>query len=310
MLNDLKTAFFLARCVICQKLIDTSPPPLYLCSHNPNNSLGLITHKLSHPNLSLYDIRARRRRQETEMDKTSQPALIVADAGEYEKEPIKAEIPLQRQRLERSLGEQIEERRIYAKKSVQNSESLTDFEVSEILSRTLNFGRPSVANEAEQAVGDDTSAKATDGLFTPDVSDVQTGVKPEEEIDLWMGWARTESNLNNARYYLARAGAVAKKYNLPIPELSDDEVRVSAKLQRDYKMKCALDSLSVEIAIAREREAQDMAKKWDIPTTELSYAEIKQLRQREIDIKSYQPAPSQGRSLEAFRERRVTEGKS
>ena len=71
---------------------------------------------------------------------------------------IKAEIQLQRQRLERALRDQIEQRRISVKASLQTSESLPEFDISEVLSRALTIVHPSMANEAEQTVGDHASA--------------------------------------------------------------------------------------------------------------------------------------------------------
>jgi hypothetical protein len=71
---------------------------------------------------------------------------------------IKAEIQLQRVRLERALREQVEQRRLSLKASAQTSESLPDFDISEVLSKALAIVHPSAATVAEQPVGDNTSA--------------------------------------------------------------------------------------------------------------------------------------------------------
>jgi hypothetical protein len=71
---------------------------------------------------------------------------------------IKAEIQLQRQRLERALGEQVTQRRLSQKAALQTSESLPDFDISDVLSKALTIVHPSTAAEAEQTVGDHASA--------------------------------------------------------------------------------------------------------------------------------------------------------
>ncbi|KAH6717215.1 hypothetical protein BKA61DRAFT_319974 [Leptodontidium sp. MPI-SDFR-AT-0119] len=62
---------------------------------------------------------------------------------------IKAEIQLQRQRLERGLRDQIEQQRIAAKALLQTSESLPNFDLSEVLSKALAIVHPSTAPEVE-----------------------------------------------------------------------------------------------------------------------------------------------------------------
>lgn len=64
---------------------------------------------------------------------------------------IKAEIQLQRQRLERALREQIEQQRLSAK--LQTSEAVPNFDVAEVLSKALAIVHPSTAAEAEPSVG-------------------------------------------------------------------------------------------------------------------------------------------------------------
>jgi hypothetical protein len=64
---------------------------------------------------------------------------------------IKAEIQLQRQRLERSLREQIEQQRLAAK--LQTSEGVPNFDVAEVLSKALAIVHPSTTAEVEPSVG-------------------------------------------------------------------------------------------------------------------------------------------------------------
>ncbi|CAL3965412.1 unnamed protein product [Diplocarpon coronariae] len=62
---------------------------------------------------------------------------------------IKAEIQLQRQRLERGLREQIDQQRIATKALLQTSESLPNFDISEVLSQALTIVHPFTTAEAE-----------------------------------------------------------------------------------------------------------------------------------------------------------------
>jgi hypothetical protein len=70
---------------------------------------------------------------------------------------IKAEIQLQRQRLERALREQVEQRRLSLKASSQTSESLPDFDISDVLSKALTIVHPTTAEEDEAAAADEAS---------------------------------------------------------------------------------------------------------------------------------------------------------
>jgi hypothetical protein len=89
---------------------------------------------------------------------TSAKAEINPILLEKSEDLIKAEIQLQRVRLERALREQVEQRRLSIKASAQTSESLPDFDISEVLSKALTIVHPSTAIVAEQPVGDHASA--------------------------------------------------------------------------------------------------------------------------------------------------------
>jgi hypothetical protein len=76
---------------------------------------------------------------------------------------IKAEMMLQRQRLERSLRDQIEDQRQKAKALLQTSESLPSFDISEVLLKAQALVNPSPSSHAEPAM--------TTGNTPADVSD-------------------------------------------------------------------------------------------------------------------------------------------
>jgi hypothetical protein len=102
---------------------------------------------------------------------------------------IKAEIQLQRQRIERALREQIEQQRIAAKALLQTSESLPNFDLSEVLSKALAIVHPSTTAEAP-SVGAHSSASDSfdENTFyssqhdTPEPSSSSAGQKEPVEV--------------------------------------------------------------------------------------------------------------------------------
>ncbi|KAH6673573.1 hypothetical protein B0J14DRAFT_591060 [Halenospora varia] len=77
---------------------------------------------------------------------------------------IKAEMQLQRQRLERALREQIEQQRITAKAMLQQSESLPNFDISEVLSKAQALVNPSTEAQQHQPMVDDELAATSDSF--------------------------------------------------------------------------------------------------------------------------------------------------
>jgi hypothetical protein len=78
---------------------------------------------------------------------------------------IKAEMMLQRQRLERSLRDQIEDQRQRAKALLQTSESLPSFDISEVLLKAQALVNPSPSAQTEPAmVTGDTPADNSDSF--------------------------------------------------------------------------------------------------------------------------------------------------
>jgi hypothetical protein len=78
---------------------------------------------------------------------------------------IKAEMMLQRQRLERSLRDQIEDQRQKAKALLQTSESLPSFDISEVLLKAQALVNPSPPNHTEPVMAtSDTQADVSDSF--------------------------------------------------------------------------------------------------------------------------------------------------
>lgn len=94
-------------------------------------------------------------------------AMPIAKPGNSEINPIllqksddliKAEINLQRQRVERALRDQLEKQRIATKAALQTSESLPNFDISEVLSNAQAIVPPATAAEAQPAMIEETPA--------------------------------------------------------------------------------------------------------------------------------------------------------
>lgn len=107
---------------------------------------------------------------------------------------IKAEIQLSRQRLERALREQIEQRRQTSRMALMLSESLPDFDLSDVLSIALNLVKPTSAAEAvaeaEVAAHVSASDSFDENTFyssqhdTPEKSTTSQGSRADEAIPL------------------------------------------------------------------------------------------------------------------------------
>jgi hypothetical protein len=103
---------------------------------------------------------------------------------------IKAEIQLQRQRLERALREQIDQQRLSQKALLQTSESLPNFDLSEVLTKALAIVHPHTTAEVEPSVGAHSSASDSfdENTFyssqhdTPEPSSSSQGQKGPGEI--------------------------------------------------------------------------------------------------------------------------------
>lgn len=75
---------------------------------------------------------------------------------------IRAEIQLQRQRLERGLREQMEQQKVVAKSQLQSSESLPNFDLTDVLSQALARVPPAILAPVEASV--DARSSASDSF--------------------------------------------------------------------------------------------------------------------------------------------------
>jgi RNase P subunit RPR2 len=122
-------------------------------------------------------------------------------------------------------------------------------------------------------------------LPIPELSDNDIYIKAEEEMEEYIRIARQYStNVGQAKEYEKRAQNIAKKYNILIPEFSDIEIHIKAKVEvENYMRKAYYDTFTMDEARYYEKKAQDIAKTHDLPIPELSNHDIEILRQRETE---------------------------
>ncbi|QSZ33553.1 hypothetical protein DSL72_005121 [Monilinia vaccinii-corymbosi] len=122
-----------------QAAVDSAPSSN---NHSPINYRAAVTNgqlaKQSVPTTSTKSVKT------SEID----PILL-----EKSDDLIKAEIQLQRQRLERALRDQMDQHRLAQKALLQTSESLPNFDLTEVLQKALAIVHPATAPEVEPSVG-------------------------------------------------------------------------------------------------------------------------------------------------------------
>lgn len=139
------------------RTVSSPNPPT--TSKPPNRSVSGTYHDMSSP---YYNNRSPNNQRASTSGLTTMPSKSQINPILLEKSDdlIKAEIQLQRQRLERSLREQIEQQRLAAK--LQTSEAVPNFDVAEVLAKALAIVHPSTTTEAEPSVGARSSSDSFD----------------------------------------------------------------------------------------------------------------------------------------------------
>jgi RNase P subunit RPR2 len=109
-----------------------------------------------------------------------------------------------------------------------------------------------------------------------ELSDTKIHVMAQEEVNELMRKAREYTwTVDHAREYEKDAQDMAKKYNLSIPKLSDDEIRTKAQEEINHIMVIAGDDwFDVDMAIYCEKKAQAVAKKYKLPIPKLTRNEL------------------------------------
>ncbi|KAB8301365.1 hypothetical protein EYC80_003242 [Monilinia laxa] len=122
---------------------------------------------------------------------------------------IKAEIQLQRQRLERALREQMDQHRLAQKALLQTSESLPNFDLTEVLQKALAIVHPATAPEVEPSVGAGSDSFDENSFYssqhdTPEPSNSSHSHKPtlneqaRGEVSIEARTAQTDPAINQA----------------------------------------------------------------------------------------------------------------
>lgn len=93
---------------------------------------------------------------------------------------VKAEIQLQRQRIERALEEQVYQRKIVSRQRISDQEAVPDFNISEVFAKALDIVKPTSSAENNGANATATSSDSFDEntFYSSQVND-----SPLEEID-------------------------------------------------------------------------------------------------------------------------------
>jgi hypothetical protein len=149
-----------------------------------------------------------------------------------------------------------------------------------------------------------TVAKKYDNSI-PKLSDVEMHKRAEEEIDDCMMRAREYAwTVERATEYEMEAQAIARKYNLHIPKLSNDEIRIKAQEEiDDYMTNAREHTVTVDRARQCEKQAQDMAKMYNLPIPELSDIDIHAKAEEEVEeymriARQYSTSVDQARECE------------
>ena len=120
-------------------------------------------------------------------------------------------------------------------------------------------------------------------LSIPKLSNDEICTKAQEEINHIMAIASDDSfDVDMAIYFQKKAQAVAKQYELPIPELPHNELQIKAKWQTlDYMMRACQYAVTIKEARKYEKVAQAMAKKYKLPIPKFGDIDIDIIKQRE-----------------------------
>ncbi|TGO31578.1 hypothetical protein BHYA_0511g00040 [Botrytis hyacinthi] len=137
---------------------------------------------------------------------------------------IKAEIQLQRQRLERALREQMDQHRLAQKALLQTSESLPNFDLTEVLQKALAIVHPATAPEVEPSVGAGSDSFDENSFYssqhdTPEPSNSSHSHKPtlsgqvRGEVSIEESAAQTDSAPNVEDNDVVMTGSLLSQNN-------------------------------------------------------------------------------------------------
>jgi hypothetical protein len=167
------------------------------------------------------------------------------------------------------------ESRAKAKKcDIRTTADMAQKEIDKYMSRTLEI--TCTMEQARESEHEAPAMAREHDLHIPKLSYVEIRIKAEAEMNDYMLSARQDaSTLFQARQYEKQAQAVARTYNLPIPQLSEAEKRTKAERVVEQHMESAQQWAARE-EIAKKgvkncmEAAQNVARKYNLPIPKLS----------------------------------------
>jgi hypothetical protein len=198
------------------------------------------------------------------MDKNSQPRATMADAKEYTQ----------------AIAEKYN---IFPKLSDADIHKKAEEDIENCMTRACeNTSTVDQAREYEKQAQD---IARMCNLPIPELSYAKIRTKAKEEMDNCMINARQYTcTVDRARIYEMQAKLLARTYNFPTPELSDDEIRSKAEEEiDDCRMYASQYSTTIDKARYYEKRAQDVARTYGLPIFHLSDIDIEAIRQRETE---------------------------
>jgi len=166
---------------------------------------------------------------------------------------IKAEIQLQRQRLERALREQIEQQRLAAKALLQTSESLPNFDIGEVLQKALTIVHPSTSAEVEPSVDASASDSFDENTFYSSQHDT-----PEPSVQSSSSQSHKDSHIESVNAQSHGLVSVDKRpveiYSTKSQTGHQDVVMTGASLSNDNHLAAQAHSQTQHSSLQQARQ--------------------------------------------------------
>jgi hypothetical protein len=136
---------------------------------------------------------------------------------------IKAEMQLQRQRLERGLRDQIEHQRLETKALLQTSESLPSFDLTEVLSKALAIVHPSIPADVEPSLDASASDSFDENTFYSSEHNTPEASPPkfQNEPSVTQSQVASSATGNRVNFFSTQGQAGDREAGMPSALLSN-----------------------------------------------------------------------------------------